>query len=467
MNISQNSIDALNSVLTVTIDKSDYKEKVEKTLSDYRKHASVKGFRKGHVPMSYVRKQFEKSIIFDEVNKILQNSINEFIQKEKISMLGNPLPKEQEDFDWDADTLKFEFEIGLAPEIKIDLSKIKVDTYKVKVDEDEVTKYVDNFSKKYGSIKSLDKVAEEGEVNIKVEITELDKDKNPIEGGFKNESYIFTDELAKPKKFHNKKVGDTVVLKLKEISEDASVIENLIALDEEAQKNFDGLVQFDITEISVNEPAAIGQELFDKIYGEGSVKDEKEFRQKIKEEAEKMYERETDNYLVNEVTEALIKETKFDLPTEFLSRWLYQSNENITSLEQAEEQMKKEDKGLRYQLIESKLAEDYQLNVGYEDVVSAVREQIKNQMTMYGQFNLSDEDIENIVQSSMQNENEVKRISNQVFSDKLKAVYKENVKQKAKEVSFEEFVKVVEEKHEHHHDHDHDHNHDHDHEHHH
>lgn len=465
MNISHNSIDALNSVLTVSIDRSDYADKVEKTLNDYRKKATVKGFRKGHVPMSYVKKQFEKSIIFDEVNRLLQNGINEFIQKEKLSILGNPLPKEQSDFDWDSDPLKFEFEIGLAPEIDVDLSKINVEAYKIKVSDEEVSKYVDNFSQKYGSVKSVEKVADEGEVNIKVEIRELDKDKNPVEGGFEKETYLFTDELAKPKKLYGKKAGDKVVLKLSEISEDASALENILDMDAEKQKEFDGLVEVTVKEISRMEPAAIDQALFDKIYGEGAVKSEKEFRQKVKEEAENMYERETDNHLVNETVEALIKETKFDLPNEFLSRWLQYSNDKISTVEEAAEQLKKEEEGLRYQLIESKIAQDHNLKVEYDEVADAIRANIRRQMAMYGQFQLTDADIENFVQRTIKDQNEFKRMSEQVFADKLKNVFKENVKIRTKEISFDDFAKIMEEKHKHHHHHDHDHAHDHDHDH--
>src|SRR5690606_28486517 len=189
MNITQNSIDNLNSVLSVTIEKEDYKEKVEKALNNYRKNASIKGFRKGQVPMSFVKKQYEKSIIFDEVNQLLQNGINDYIQKEKISILGNPLPKAQEELDWDADTLNFEFELGLAPDFKVDLKKIKTDAYKIEVNDEEVQKYVDNFAKRFGNIKPIDKVEEDA--NVKVQLKELDKDKNEKEGGVEKESFLF------------------------------------------------------------------------------------------------------------------------------------------------------------------------------------------------------------------------------------------------------------------------------------
>lgn len=459
MNISHNNIDTLNSVLTVSIEKSDYKDKVEKSLNEYRKHAAVKGFRKGHVPMSYVRKQFEKSVIFDEVNSLLQTGINDFIRNEKISILGNPLPKEQQDFDWDADPLKFEFEMGLAPEVNIDLSKIKVDTYKIKVEEDEISKYVDNFQKKFGSIKYIDKVEDKGEINIKVKIKELDKDKNPIEGGIEEETFVFTDELVEPKKFYGKKVGDTVIAKIGEVSNTESKIENLFGLTPERQKDFDGFFEMTITEISVHENAPLNQDLYDKIYGEGTIMDEKGFRERIKEESEKMYERSTDSQMVSDTIETLISETKFDLPNDFLSRWLYNSDERIESVEQATEQLKKEEKALRFQLIESKISEIYDLKVNYEEVLDAIRDDIRNRMAMYGNFNLGDHEIENIVQTTIKNETEFRRMSEQVLEDKMKKVFKENIKFNVKEIDFDGFMKIIKEKQHHNHDHDHNHSH--------
>jgi len=459
MNITQNSIDNLNAILTVTIDKNDYQDKVEKTLKNYRKNASIKGFRKGQVPMSFVRKQFEKSIIFDEVNQLLQTGINEYIQKEKLSILGNPLPKVDEKLDWDADQLKFEFELGLAPDFKVDLAKVKVDTYKVDVTDEEVQKYVDNFAKRFGSLKTLEKV-EEG-ANVKVVMKELDAEKNEVEGSEK-ETYLFVDEIAKPKKFIGKKVGDVVVIKAKEISEDAVNLEQILNWDAEKAASFDGQLQFEIKEITIMEPSAVDQSLFDKVYGEGAVTSEEEFRAKIKAEAEKMYDRETDKQMMNEVVEALIKETKFDLPTEFLARWLHSTNEKVESLEQAAEEVKKMEDSLRYQLIESKIAEAYELKVEYVDVENATRNIIKEQLAMYGQSNMSDEDLERIVQGTLQNQQEFQRMADQVFANKMMETFKSNVKLKEKKVSFDEFVKIMEEKHKHHH-HNHDHDHDHQH----
>lgn len=446
MNITQNNIDDLNAVLTVVIEKEDYQEKVEKVLKDYRKNATIKGFRKGQVPMSLIRKQHEKAVIFDEVNQLLQQGINEHIQKEKISILGNPLPIADESFDWDADQLKFEFELGLAPEFDVDLSKVEVETYKVKVDDEEVQKYVENFAKRFGSMKSLDKVAKDGEVNIKVIIKELDEDKKVVEGGLEKETFLFTEEIANAKDFHGKKVGDVVVVNSKDLYEDPMSLENTLGLTAEEIATFDKDLEVTIKEITAMEASEINQELFDKVYGEGAVKDEAEFRQKIREEAEKMYARETDKQMMNDVVKSLIDITKFDLPNDFLSRWLHQTNDKIESLEAAKEQLVKEEEGLRYQLIESKVAEKYELNVEYADVEATAKKLIKEQLAMYGQTNIPEEDLEKIVQSSLQNQEEFRRMADQVFADKMMQAFKENAKLTQKEVTFNEFVKIMEDK---------------------
>lgn len=446
MNITQNNIDDLNAVLTVIIEKEDYQEKVEKVLKDYRKNATIKGFRKGQVPMSFIKKQHEKAVIFDEVNQLLQQGINEHIQKEKISILGNPLPIADESFDWDADQLKFEFELGLAPEFDVDLSKVEVETYKVKVDEEEVQKYVENFAKRFGSMKSLDKVAKDGEVNIKVIIKELDEDKKVVEGGLEKETFLFTEEIANAKDFHGKKVGDVVVVNSKDLYDDPMNLENTLGLTAEEIATFDKNLEVTIKEITAMEASEINQELFDKVYGEGAVKDEAEFRQKIREEAEKMYARETDKQMMNDVVKSLIDITKFDLPNDFLSRWLHQTNDKIESLEAAKEQLVKEEEGLRYQLIESKVAEKYELNVEYADVEATAKKLIKEQLAMYGQTNIPEEDLEKIVQSSLQNQEEFRRMADQVFADKMMQAFKENAKLTQKEVTFDEFVKIMEDK---------------------
>ncbi|MFA5619669.1 MAG: trigger factor [Weeksellaceae bacterium] len=459
MNITHKLNDDSTALLTVNIDHEDYKEKVENTLKDYRKKADIKGFRKGHAPMAFIKKQYEKAVIFDEVNQLLQTGINEYIRNEKFSLLGNPIPKEQEDFDWDLNPLNFEFELGLTPEFKVDLSKIEVDTYKIKVSDEEVQKYIDNFAKNYGSIKTIDKV-EKGNVNLKVNIKELDESKNPVENGVNEDSYIFMDEVSNPEVFIGKKVGDTVLVKAKDINEDAHTLSHILNTTEENVKKIEGDLEVRIELIQKSEPSPVDQSLFDKVYGEGTVKNEKEFRAKVREEAEKMYTNHTENDMMDSVADELIDKTKFDLPNDFLRRWLHSTNEKINSIEEAGEILEKEERALRYQLIESKIAEEFQINVEMPDVEKVAMDAIKGQLLMYGHIDFPEEDLKKIVQSSLENEKEFEKYTNQVVAQKMKQVFKDHVKFNEKEVSFEEFREITEKKHEaHHHDHNHDHKH--------
>ncbi|WP_334125946.1 trigger factor [Empedobacter brevis] len=432
MNITKNTTDKLNAVLTVTVDKADYQEKVVDVLNQYRKTANIKGFRKGQVPMSFVKKQYEQAVIFDTVNEILQKSVSDYINTEKLSILGNPVPVIK-DVDWDADQLSFDFELGLAPEFDVDLSKVEVESYKVKVADDEIQKYVDNFASRFGSLKSLTEA--EAEAVLKVEAA--------VEGQEAKPTFIRLEELKDASAFIGKKVGDVVEVNSNDIFDTAEEAAQQLntEVSEEGTK-----VAYTIKEINKAEKAEVNQELFDKVYGEGSVDTEEAFRNKIKEESENMYSKESDKQIINDVVAKLLDTVKFDLPTEFLTKWLITSNENVTSEEQAKEELTKMDKGLRYQLIEAKIAEVNNVEVNAEEVKEAAFAAIKDQLKMYGQTSIPEETLQQIAMSALQNQEEYNRLSYQVFTDKMLDIFKNNVKLNEKEVTFDEFVDIITEK---------------------
>ncbi|GEM51613.1 trigger factor [Empedobacter brevis] len=432
MNITKNTTDKLNAVLTVTVDKADYQEKVVDVLNQYRKTANIKGFRKGQVPMSFVKKQYEQAVIFDTVNEILQKSVSDYINTEKLSILGNPVPVIK-DVDWDADQLSFDFELGLAPEFDVDLSKVEVESYKVKVADDEIQKYVDNFASRFGSLKSLTEA--EAEAVLKVEAA--------VEGQEAKPTFIRLEELKDASAFIGKKVGDVVEVNSNDIFDTAEEAAQQLntEVSEEGTK-----VAYTIKEINKAEKAEVNQELFDKVYGEGAVDTEEAFRNKIKEESENMYNKESDKQIINDVVAKLLDTVKFDLPTEFLTKWLITSNENVTSEEQAKEELTKMDKGLRYQLIEAKIAEVNNVEVNAEEVKEAAFAAIKDQLKMYGQTSIPEETLQQIAMSALQNQEEYNRLSYQVFTDKMLDIFKNNVKLNEKEVTFDEFVDIITEK---------------------
>ncbi|NDI99278.1 trigger factor [Flavobacterium sp. LaA7.5] len=438
MNITREQVDALNAVVTVAITKEDYKPQVDKVLQNYRKNANIPGFRKGAVPMSLIQKQYGKAVLLDEVNKVLQTSLNNYLTEEKLDVLGNPLPKVTEDFDWEADDLSFEFELGLAPEFTVDLSaKNKVVKYTIIADDKMLDEQVERIQKQYGKLVPKDKV-EEGYDMHGVFANE--------EKGINNEVTINTSVFKTKtvaKKFIGKKVGDVVTVSTKGLFDDDHKLMDYLKVDHDDVHGLDIEVTFTIEEINSIEPAELNQELFDKLFGEGNVTSVEEVKEKIKQDAEQQFAQQADQKFLNDVTESIIENTNFDLPAEFLKKWIQTVGENPITAEQAEEEYAKSEKGLRYQLIEGKIINENNLQVNFEELKTYASEIIKKQMAQFGQMNPTDEDVENIVARVLSNQDEVKKLSEQVMSEKMLNLFKENVKYKTKEVTYQDFVKEM------------------------
>lgn len=438
MNITRNNVDALNAVLTVEVSKSDYASKVEKVLADYRKNAAIPGFRKGAVPMSLIQKQYGKAVLLEEVNKILQESLNQYLVQEKLDILGNPLPKVTEDFNWDADDYKFDFELGLAPEFTVDLNaKNNVTHYKIIADDTMLNAQIARIQKQYGKIISTDVVAEGNDVSGV--FTNEDK-------GINNRTTLDLEmfaDAATAKSFIGKKVGDAVVLKTKGLFNDDHKLMDVLAIGHDDVHGLDIEVTFTIDEVVASEPANLDQELFDKLFGPKVVTSVAELKDKIKEDAEKQFEQQSNQKFLNDVTEALIENTKFDLPAEFLKKWIQSAGENPLTPEQAEEEYARSEKGLRYQLIEGKIIFENGLQTTFEELKAFTSELIKKQMAQFGQMDPTDEDVQGIVARVLSNQDEVKRLSEQVMSEKMLNLFKEKVSAKTKEVNYEDFIKAM------------------------
>ncbi len=438
MNITRENIDELNAVVKVDIAKEDYAGKVDKILKDYRKNANIPGFRKGHVPMGMVKKQYGQAVLVDEVNKLLQDSLNKYLTEEKLDVLGNPLPKEQENFDWEKDDYSFEFELGLAPEFKVDLDlKKPVTKYNIVADEKMVNDQIESIQKQYGKLKTKD-VVEEGD-------TVAGTFKNEEEG-VENDSTIELSNIKGKRnlnKFVGAKVGDTITLKTKGLFEDDHALVNHLKVEHDKAHDLDIEVEFTISEINERELADLDQELFDKLFGKDKVKSVTELKEKIKEDAAKQFEQQSDQQLMNDITEALIEATNFELPKEFLQKWIQTVGEKPLTEEEAAEEYEKSEKGLRYQLIEGKVVNDNNLNVDFNDLKSFTTEKIKQQMAQFGQMDPSEKELDDIAARILSNQDEVKRLSEQLMNEKLLEFYKENMKFNEKEVTYEEFVKAI------------------------
>lgn len=438
MNITKESVDALNAVVKVDIVADDYQSKVNDILNDYRKKANIPGFRKGQVPMGMVKKQYGKSIMIDEVNKLLQESLNKFLVEEKLDILGNPLPKVQDDFSWDADTFSFEFELGLAPEITIDLkSKKKVTQYNITVDETLIDKEVENLQSRYGKMSTVDVITE----TTNVTGTFVNEEKE-IE---KKSTINLSDIKGKVnlKKFVGKKVGDVLELKTKGLFTDEHKLQGALGVSHDDVHSLDIKVTFTIEETTEIELADLDQELFDKLFTDGSVKTVTELRDRIKKDAGGQFQQQADQQLLNAITEHLIDNTKFDLPAEFLQKWLATAGEKELTNEEAAEEYNKSEKGLRYQLIQEQIIKDNEIKMDYEELKEYAKGFIRSQMAQFGNMNPEDSELEDIANRILANQEEAKRLQDQLVSQKLLTFYKENMTFKTKDVTYEGFIKEV------------------------
>ena len=438
MNITRESIDKLNAVVKIEITKADYSEKVEKILTDFRKSANIPGFRKGQVPMGLVKKQHGKAILSDEVNKMLQESLGKYLTDEKLDVLGSPLPKFQDEMDWDAEDFSFEFEIGLSPEFDIKLKAKKALTkYTITADKKMIDDQLVNIQKQYGKLTPK---------------TVIEKD-DEVTGVFFNDSEgiestaTFTLDKLKGKSnlsaFTAAKVDDVLTLNTKGLFQDSHDLTTFLKVDHDTAHGLDVEVTFTISEVNSRENAELDQELFDKLFGEGTVKSVTELRAKITEDAEKQFVQQADQKFLNDVTEYLVENTKFDLPAQFLKKWIQTAGEEKLDTDQANEEYEKSEKSMRYQLIESKLIVENNLQVNFEDLKAYTSEMIKTQMAQFGQMNPTEKEIEDIVARVLSNQEEVKRISEQLTSQKLLDFYKESVNYKDKKLAYEAFVKEV------------------------
>ncbi len=438
MNITRENIDALNAVVKVNIAKEDYSDKVEKILSDYRKTANIPGFRKGHVPMGMVKKQYGQAVLVDEVNKLLQDALGKYLVEEKLDVLGNPLPKPQDDLDWNADNFSFEFELGLAPEFEVKLKGKKAIThYDIIADDKMIDNQIENIQKQYGIIVSQDEITEESEVTGKFS--------NEAEG-IENVSTFSLDKIkgkTNLKKFVGGKAGDVITLKTKNLFDVDYGLTTYLKVDSEKAKDLNVEVTFEVSEINKRELADLDQDLFDKLYGKDNLKTVTELKERIKSDSERQFRQQGDQKLLNDVTEYLVDSTKFDLPAEFLQKWMQTAGEEPMTEEQAKEEYEKSEKAMRYQLIEAKLITENKLQVQFEELKAFAMEMIRGQMAQFGQMNPSDKELEDIAARILSNQDEVKRINEQMMSQKLLDLYKKEANLKTKKITYDDFVKEV------------------------
>jgi len=448
MDIIQEKVDNLNAVIKVKLVQADYQGKVDKVLTEYRKKANVPGFRKGHVPMGMIKKMVGSNALIEEVNKILSDSLHKYLTKEKLDVLGNPLPakENQGKIDWENQKdFEFKYEIGLAPQFELELSdKFKFDYYKIKIADKDVDKYIKDIAKRYG--KMTNPAIAEADDMLFGKFEELDGKGNLKEEGISHSSVLIIDAVTDKKlqkSLVGAKVGDVFDLDPKKISEHETDQAEALGIDVLTLKKLISKFRYTVEKINRVIPAEVNQELFDKIYGVGNLKSEGEFRNRIKEELEKGLSVDVDRKFKTDVQDNLLDKLNLSLPDEFLKRWIVASNEKPITQEQIENEYDEYAKGLKWQLIENKIITNNNVKVETEEVIEYTKGLLKQQMESMGMPAPEDKELVETANRILQNQEEARNIYGMLFDTKLIALFKDKFKLKEKEVSYDDFIKIV------------------------
>ncbi len=448
MNVIREDINAQTAILKVQVSPADYQSKVASTLDKYRKQAKIPGFRPGKVPMGMIQKQYGKAILAEELNKLVNDSLYSYVNEQKIEILGNPIPKEdievKGDFNAPSD-FEFAYEIGLTPKIDIKLSaKDKVDYYKVKIDDKLLDKQIDDLRRRYGKLVGSDAVGEND--LVMAQFVELNDDETIKEGGILHSSTISVEALedAKTKKaLTGKKVGDKVVVDPAKVSRGEKDTAAMLGISEEQLGTISKKFQLTINEIRHMEMAELNQELFDKLFGEGTVTSEKELKERISKDLENMFANDSDRVLMNTMYKSLMENTKVELPSDFLKRWIKLSNEKPITMEEIEQQFDGYEKGMKWQLIQGHIFKANDLKLEQKEVLEFTKGLLVNQYAQYGLPAPADKELTDAANRVLSNQEESNRVYDMIAEVKLTDYFKNTVKLNEKMVSYDEFVELA------------------------
>jgi trigger factor len=449
MNITKENVDDLNAILKIQVEKADYDWNVEKVLRDYRKKANIKGFRPGMVPFGIIKKMYGKAVKIDEINKIVTENIQKYLTDEKIEILGDPLPRmdDHEKIDFDIqESFTFSFDLGLAPAFEIKLSnKNKVPYYEIDADEKMKKDYLENYTRRYGKFEKAE-LSEEKDM-LKGKIEALDADGNPLADGLFADDTTLSIDIINDKKIKKQFIGiaekETIDFDLRKALPNDFEIAGLLKKQKDEVSGINGNFRFTVNEISRFHPAEISQELFDRIYGEGVISSEEDFRKKIDEEIIANLKHESDYKLSLDLKKFAADKTDFTLPEEFLKRWLLKVNEKTTE-EQIEKEFGTFKNDLKWQLIRNQIARTNEVKITEEELQKEAENISRYQFRQYGLFYATDEQVSNYAKETLKREEDAKRIADKILEEKVIELLKGMVKLENKTVSIEEFNKLFE-----------------------
>jgi len=444
MNITQEKTGNLNAVVKIKIAPADYTGKVDKAIKDQAKKAQLPGFRKGMVPASHIKRMYGKSILVEEVNNLLNDTLSNYIAEQKLEILGQPLPKmdDQREFKWDnTDDFEFDYELGLAPAFDVNISsRDKFTQYVIKADKETLEERIKNIRRSYGKM-SNPEVSAEGDV-LYADLVQLGADGSVFEDGISNSATLRLDQVTDEKILKSLvglKKDDVVTIDIQKAFGDAAVIAKALNISEEDAAELKSNFQLTVKNVNRLEESDLNQEFFDKLFGEGTVTDEAGFREKITEEVEGMFKQDAERQLSNDIYEQLLTKHNFELPDEFLRRWLKATNEKLTDEELAEGY---DDfaKNLKWTLIENKIIKDNNIEIKYEDVVAAAKAKLDAQFRMYSPSPLPEDQLAQYAVQFLQEKENANRTFEEVKALKTFEQIKSIVTLEDKAIDYDKFV---------------------------
>ena len=452
MKISFENPDKINGLLTLVVEEEDYKNDVEKTLKDYRKKANVPGFRPGQAPMGMIKRQFGPSVKMEAVNKIIGQQIYKYVQDNKIQMLGEPLTSEKQapvDIEKDG-PYTFMFDIAVAPEMKVSLTgRDKVDYYKIVVDDKTIDQQVDMLASRSGSYEKAENY--EGNDMLKGDLRELDENGNTKEGGITVESAVLMPSYIKvddqKKLFDGAKLGDIITFNPRKAYPDNDTeVSQLLKIERDAVKNMESEFSYQITEIQRFKKHEVNEELFKQVFGEDTdVKDEAAFRAKIAEGLQEQLVNDSDYKFILDVREHCEKKVgELTFPDALLKRIMLANNKDKGE-EFVEKNYEQSIKELTWHLIKEQLIKAQDIKVNDEDIKETAKEAARAQFAQYGMTNIPEEYIENYANEILKKGDSVDALVDRSIDRKLAAALKGAVKLNEKEISVEDFNKMMQE----------------------
>ena len=452
MNVSLTNVDAVNAIIQITIGKADYEESVNKSLKNFRNKANVPGFRQGHVPMGMVQKMYGKSITAEEINKLVGESLYNYIQENKLNVLGEPLPNEEKqqpiDFEKGGDC-DFFFDIALAPEIKLSLGKKdKIDYYKIAIDQELVDKQIASFKANYGKYETVEENALDTDL-IKGEIRELENGE-PKDGGIAVESGVLMPSYVKDEeerlKFVGAKVEDVIIFNPgKGYEGNEAEIASLLHIEKDSVSAIAPEFMFTVKEITRYKEAELDQDLFDKVFGEGNVKTPEEFVEKVKAGISEQLAPDSDyKFLLDAKVLLENKAGDIQFPDAFLKRWLLESGKDKTA-ESVEADYPKIVEDLKFHLIKEQIVKDNDLKVEEADIKTMAINATRAQFAQYGMSNLPNDVVENYASEMLKNKDSVRNLVDRAMENQIIEYLKKTLGITEKELPMDEFKKFFEE----------------------